>query len=142
MGDGGVSQLVFFVASLAVAGVVSGALLTSVEGVSSRLSWRGGALSEGLATDIEVINDPTNVATNPTVLYVKNTGSTTPDAGTLTVLLDGVYKTFTATLLNGAAAWKPSEVVQLDISGTLSAGDHSARIIAPGGNAEDFRFTI
>lgn len=143
MGDGGsTSGLVLFVASLAIAGLVSAAVVSSVAGLSNDLTRKGRAVSAGLLEDVEIINDPTSVSNDPTLIYVKNTGQAKIEPTDLTVLMDGAYRTFTATLLGGATGWKPATVVQLEITGLEAAGDHLVRVVTPSGHAEDFRYTV
>lgn len=142
MADSGVSQIILFASSIAIAGIVSGVLFQSVGALSAGLDWRGKALEESLRTDIQIINDPQKVTNNPTKIYVKNIGSTNLDKDKLTVLLDGAYTTYTGSLVAGAAAWKPGEVAEVSISGTQPAGNHFVRVATTSGVTADFSWTV
>ncbi|MFC4360161.1 flagellar protein G [Halobium salinum] len=140
-----VSHLILFIASLIVAGSVAGTLMTGVDRLGSAIEDESLDVSKQVRTDIEVISDSgsavydTNNEGNIT-LYVKNTGSRNlpPDGTGLDVLVDGQYATDTSlTLLDGD--WDTGDVVELQISTTLSPGDHRVKLIM-GGDEEVFHF--
>lgn len=139
------TQLIFFIAAIVVATAATGVFGTTIARLSHEVQERGDHLQDTIASDVEIINDPTEVPTGPTRLYVKNTGTSTLDKDLTTLLIDGAYTEYTATLLAGATSWKPGDVVDYSVTSAQwnpTAGDHVVRVIASNGVWDDLRITI
>lgn len=140
------TQLIFFIAATVVATAAAGVFGAVVADLTQEVQEKGDALQATLGTDIEIINDPTQVVTSPsTLFYVKNVGSTTLDKDLTTLLIDGTYTAYTASFLGGATSWKGGDVVQFSVSNaqwTPTAGDHTLRVISVNGVWDDLRFTV
>jgi flagellar protein FlaG len=143
-----VSELVIFIAAVSVAAGVSGALVTTVDGISDSLDERGASVSAAIETDIEVISDPGSDAVydSGTVrLLVKNTGERPLPAGAtgVEVLVDGRYvpsSEYSVTVLDGDE-WRDGAVVRVTASRVLSAGSHRATVVV-GSERETVRFRV
>jgi len=70
------SHLIFFVASVIVAGAVAGAFTAVTLNISKSLSEKCDRVKEKLDTDFEIINDPEKIplSGNYYLFYIKNTG--------------------------------------------------------------------
>ena len=55
------THVIFFIAAVIVAGMVSGVFIAVTMDVSTSLSERGKRVQEQLDTDFEIINDPDNI---------------------------------------------------------------------------------
>lgn len=138
MAGGSVSELVIFIAAVSVAAGVSGAMVTTVGGVTDSLDDRGASVSAAIETDVEIISDPGSGAvydggTGEVRLLVKNTGERTLSAdGTgVEVLIDGEYvppSEYEVTVLGGGE-WRDGDVVRVTVDRSLAGGDHRATVI-------------
>jgi len=142
------SHLIIFIASMMVAASVVGVFTDSVGQLSDAIDDQGVSVSSDVRSDIEVISDSGsdavyNSAGNDNItLHVKNTGSSTlpAESSQIDVFVDGLYQTdVTVTLLGGADTWRPGEVVRVEISKSLTAGDHRVKLIVDG-DEEVFEF--
>lgn len=142
------SHLIIFIASMMVAASVVGVFTDSVGQLSDAIDQQGVQVSSDVRSDIEVISDSGSSAiynssgSENITLHVKNTGSETlpARADQMDVLVNGLYETdVTVTLLGGADLWRPGEVVRIEISESLSPGDHRVKIIV-NGDEEVFEF--
>ena len=139
------TQLIFFIAAIVIATAAVGVFGTTIAKLSQQVQVKGDALQESIATDVSIINDPEEVPTGPTRFYLKNVGTSTLDEDLSTILIDGEYMDYTATLLNGATSWKPGDVVEYSVDATEwtpTAGDHILRAIVQNGVWDDLRFRI
>lgn len=139
------TQLIFFIAATVIATAATGVFGTVVSKLSHEVQEKGDALQSTLATEIDIINDPAKVPTGPTKFYVKNVGSETIDQDLTTLLVDGAFTSYTATLLGGADEWRAGDVAQFSVSAaqwTPTAGDHTLRVITANGVWDDMRFRI
>jgi flagellar protein FlaG len=135
---GSVAELVVFIAAVSVAAGVSGAMVTTVGGITDSLDDRGASVSAAIETDVEVISDPGSGAvydggTGEVTLLVKNTGGRTlPSDGTgVEILIDGQYvpaSGYDVTVLDGDE-WRDGGVVRITVDRSLAAGDHRATVI-------------
>ena len=132
------SHLILFIASMVVAASVAGVFTDTVGRLSQAISDQGLDVSENVRTDVEVISDSGSSAVynssgnDNITLHVKNTGSQTLPAelNTIDVFVDGHYETdVTLTLLSDGTQWRPGDVVVLEISQSLSNGDHRVKLI-------------
>jgi flagellar protein FlaG len=140
------THVIFFIASMIVAGTVSGIFIAITINVSTSLSERGGRVQEQLDTDFEIINDPDNIphSGNDYLFYVKNIGgnklTTTND--TFQVFIDGdmvarANYNFSVTSIS------PGEATTIYVADSeLAAGDHKLRVVGPLAIDDEFTFTI
>lgn len=138
MASASVSELIMFIAAVSVAAAVSGALVTTVGGISGSLDERGADVAADIATDIEVISDPGSGAVydgedGQVRLLVKNTGRRTieTDETAVEVLLDGRYvppSEYSIAVIGGER-WHDGDVVRLRVNESLTSGDHRATVI-------------
>ena len=139
MASASVSELIIFIAAVSVAAAVSGALVTTVGGISGSLDERGADVAADIATDIEIISDPASGAVydaeNEEVrVLVKNTGRRTIDTnGTaVEVLLDGRYvppSEYSVSVIGGGH-WYDGDVARITVNESLTSGDHRVTVIA------------
>ncbi|MCX2818425.1 flagellar protein G [Haladaptatus sp. F3-133] len=142
-----VSHMVIFIASIGVAVGVAGALVTTVNDVSSAVTSQGQGLSETVRTDISVISDPGRgivYEDGNVTLLVKNTGSGDLRASeeNINVVVDGKYAgNITVNVVSTSLdVWAEGEVIRLTAEGTsLDSGDHRA-VVTVNGNKEVFKF--
>jgi flagellar protein FlaG len=140
--------MIIFIASIVVAASVVGVFTDSVNQLSNAIDDQGVTVSNDVRTDIEVISDSgsdnvynSDGAENIT-LHVKNTGSNTLHDGPagLDVFVNGTFAgPFGTELKNSADAWRPGEVLELEIDQSLGAGDHRVKVIV-NGDEEVFEF--
>lgn len=138
MASAPVSELVIFIAAVSVAAGVSGAMVTTVGGISDSLDERGADISSEIATDIEIISEPGSGAVydsgNSEVrVLIKNTGGRTVPAegAAVEVLIDGRYvpsSKYTVTAIEGGTL-REGDVARIEVDETLAAGDHSVTVI-------------
>lgn len=118
-----VSHLVLFIASLLIASMVAGTLVTGVDRVSNSVSEQSLETSDSIRTDIDIISDPGSDAVvdgGEVVALVKNTGSKNlaARAASLDVLLNGRYvpsDDLTVEVLDGSDGWRPGDVIRVTI---------------------------
>jgi len=134
MAGSSVSELVIFIAAVSVAAGVSGAMVTTVGGISDSLDERGADVAATIDTDVELISDPGSdalYAGGDLRLLVKNTGGRTLAAERVELLVDGRYvasPTYTTTVV-GADSWGEGDVLRIRANRTLEAGDHRATVV-------------
>lgn len=143
-----VSELVIFIAAVSVAAAVSGAMVTTVGGISGSLDEQGANVASDIATDIEVISDPGsgavyNATEQQVRVLVKNTGERTiqTEGSAVEVLLDGRYvspSAYTVTVVDGGS-WREGNVARVVVNSSLSTGDHRVVVLA-GSERETLRF--
>ncbi|MFC7177018.1 fla cluster protein flaG [Halosegnis marinus] len=148
MASASVSTLVIFIAAVSIAAGVSGAMVTTVGGISDSLDDRGADVARSIDTDVEIISDPGSGAvydgSDTVTLLVKNTGDRTIETeGTgIEVLVDGRYTTpDSVEVLGGDTAWREGAVVRVTVTRTLDAGDHRATVIV-GSERETLAFRV
>jgi len=130
------SHLILFIASLLIAASVAGTFTQGVQRLSSALGDRSLDVAQDVRTDVEIISDSGSDAiyddsTDTVTVLVKNTGSLDlpADSDQIEVLVDGRYQVdVTVTVLDGEA-WRVGNVVELEASETLDAGDHRVTVI-------------
>jgi flagellar protein FlaG len=137
------THVIFFVAAVIVAGMVSGVFIAVTMNVTTSLSNRGDRVAEQLNTDFDIINDPNII---PYVgsyyhFYLKNIGGMrlTTTNETFQVFIDGeligisqYYFENTSTPVEGVTA--------LYVNTTLARGDHSLRVVGPQAVDREFAF--
>jgi archaeal flagellar protein FlaG len=140
------THVIFFVASVIVAGVVSGVFVAVTNDASSSLSERGDRIRNQLDTEFRIINDNENIPTSGGYynFYIKNIGAnrllTTND--TFQVFIDGEYIAVAHYYFSSESV-RAGDVVTLYIADSqISAGDHTIRLVGPLAITTEFHFTI
>ena len=140
------THIIFFIAAVIVAGLVSGILISVTMNISTSLSEKGDRVQEQLDTDFEIINDPDNI---PDVggyyrFYLKNIGGkklvTTNE--TFQLFVDGDLIATTNYNFTDESI-QSSEVTEIFVvNSTISLGGHTLRIVGPLAIDDEFTFTI
>lgn len=140
------THVVYFVAAVIVAGVVSGVLVAVTNDVSSSLSGRGDRVQEELDTEFKIINDPDNI---PNVsgfyrFYLKNIGGKEIATAntTFTLLIDGDAISASSYTFDDTKI-RPGEYTIMFVSNSaISSGDHKIRLVGPRDVKDEFTFEI
>ncbi|MFB6139570.1 MAG: flagellar protein G [Halosimplex sp.] len=147
-----VSHMILFIASMLVAASVAGVFTDTVGQLSNAIDDQGLRVSQEVRTDVEIISDSGSTAIydsegkDNVTLHVKNTGSETlpADGESINVFVNGRFETDVGvTLLGDAPAWRPGEVVRLEINRTadpLPANDDQRVKVIVNGDEEIFEF--
>ncbi len=138
MAGEGPSEMILFVGALIAASALAGAGIAIAGDISNALEDRIHDRADRLSVDLEIINDPRNVSTNPLVLHILNTGELAIDASDLIVFVDNEVTTdFTSSSDTiHAGSWASLSVS----TPTIGAGDHVVRVIDPRGAEDELRF--
>ncbi len=140
-----VSEIIFFIAALVISSMIAGVMITSIQETSDVFNQRSRSLVENIKDDITIINDPDNIANDPLIIYVKNTGdsSLAPDKKLFDVLINGTYFTnYSVSSLDGDNELLPSDVAKLTINTSLPSGSHTIRIYVKGNEWDEMKFRI
>ena len=140
------SHVIFFIASLIVAGTVSGIFIAVTMNISSSLSERGNRVQEQLDTDFEIINDPDNIPSSGDhyIFYLKNIGGSTLITSNQTFELfdNGEIIPIGSYHFNDTSI-SISDVTEIHVLSTaIAAGDHKLRVVGPMAIEDEFTFTI
>jgi len=139
------THVIFFITSVIIAGAVSGVFIAVTTDVSTSLSDKGDRVQEQLDTDFKIINDPNNIPTSGSdyLFYLKNVGgkklATTNE--TFQLLIDGDIVA-TANYNFTDSSIQPSEYTTIYVEETLSAGDHTLKVVGPQAIEDEFTFKI
>lgn len=137
------THVIFFIAAVIVAGMVSGVFIAVTMNVTTSLSDRGDRVIEQLNTDFAIINDPAIIPMAGTyhIFYLKNIGGvrliTTNQ--TFQVFIDGELLAISQYYFVNTSI--PVEAVtSLYVNATLTAGDHTLRVVGPQAVDKNFVF--
>ena len=140
------THVIFFIASIIVAGAVSGVFMAATNNISTSLSERGDRIQEQLDTEFTIINDPVNIPSSGSdyIFYLKNIGEkkliTTND--TFQLFIDGdLVQKANYNFSEGYVGSGEVAVLYIDNS-EIVAGDHTLRIVGPQAVDDKFEFTI
>jgi len=140
------TQVIFFIASVIVAGTVSGVFIAVTYDVTSSFSDRGERVQDQLDIEFKIINDPDSIPSSGRnyLFYLKNIGGVaipTTNA-TFTVFVDGEL-IIVANYSFVDTSIQTEEVTTLNIdTDDISSGDHTLRIVGPQAIDDEFTFTI
>jgi len=138
------THVIFFIAAVIAAGMVSGIFITVTMNVSTSLSDRGDRIKEQLDTDFAIINDPNIIPKQGSyyIFYLKNIGgkklATTNQ--TFQVFLDGEIIS-SSNYYFGNSSIVTEAVTNLYVNTTISVGDHTLRVVGPQATEDEFIFT-
>ena len=140
------THVIFFIASVIIAGAVSGVFVAVITDVSSSFSERGDRVQEQLDIEFKIINDPDNIASSGGnyLFYIKNIGAVEiPSTNqTFNVFVDGEI-IITANYSFADNSIQPEEITTLRIdSDDIASGDHKLRVIGPQAIDDEFTFTL
>ena len=140
------TQVVFFIASVVVAGAVSGVFIAVTTDVTNSFSERGQRVQDQLDIEFKIINDPENIPLSGDnyLFYLKNIGAKKLSTSnqTFNLFIDGeIIKisnySFSDTTL------QTEDTITLNINqNDISSGDHKLRVIGPQAIEDEFTFTI
>lgn len=137
------THVIFFIAAVIVAGMVSGVFIAVTMNVTTSLSNRGDRIKEQLDTNFMIINDPNIIPLSGGyyLFYLKNIGEAklTTTNQTFQIFLDGEITTNTHYYFDSTTV--PREgITTLYVNSTLSSGDHVLRLVGPQGIDTEFTF--
>lgn len=140
------THIIFFVASVIVAGAVSGVFVAVTLNVTSSLSEKGDRISEQLDTEFKIINDPNSIPllSGFYVFYLKNIGNReiTTTNETFQLFIDGeIISIKNYNFSNNSIS--PCEYTMINVSESLlNSGYHKMRLIGPYSVEDEFIFEI
>ncbi len=137
------THVIFFIAAVIVAGMVSGVFIAVTMNVATSLSNRGDRVSEQLNTDFDIINDPNIIPMTGAyyIFYLKNIGGVrlTTSNQTFQVFIDGELIGITQYYFENSSI--PIDgVTSLYVNTTITGGDHALRIVGPQAVDKEFAF--
>jgi flagellar protein FlaG len=137
------THVIFFVAAVIVAGMVSGVFIAVTMNVTTSLSDHGNRVADQLNTDFIIINDPNIIPlTGPYyTFYLKNVGGArlTTTNQTFQVFLDGELIGISQYYFENTSI--PIEgITALYVNTTIASGDHILRIVGPHAVDQEFDF--
>ncbi|WP_423793317.1 flagellar protein G [Methanocaldococcus indicus] len=137
MASSAVSEILLFVAVLLIAGLVVSVLTVSSYKISLSLEKKSDSISNKLAQDFEIINDPADIPRNPTLgittIYIKNTGKEPIifTNTTFNVIIDGNIVSITDISPTTGILY-PEEVGTINVSYN-ETGYHKIRVVSSSG---------
>ncbi len=138
------THVIFFIAAVIAAGMVSGVFIAITLNVSTSLSDRGDRVKEQLDTDFAIINDPNTIPLQGSyyLFYLKNIGgkTLTTTNQTFQVFLDGEIIPSSYYYFNDSSLVMEG-VTTLYVNTTIAGGDHTLRIVGPQAIEDEFMFT-
>jgi len=137
------THVIFFVAAVIVAGMVSGVFIAITMNVTTSLSHRGERIIQQLDTDFEIINDPNIIPMEGAsyIFYLKNIGGArlTTTNQTFQIFIDGELIGVSQYYFEQTSI-PAEEVTNLYVNQTLASGDHLLRLVGPQAVDRDFAF--
>lgn len=142
------SLIVLFIGGVVVTVAVGGAIADETVGINGALSGSTAESADDARTDVEILNDPGEVAreynaTDETLtLYVKNVGSRTieDDAASVDLLVDGRYVSDTNFTLLDGEEWTTGVVAEIEANVSLSTRDTHRAVVVVDGARDVYEF--
>jgi flagellar protein FlaG len=139
------THLIFFIMAMILAASVAGVVYVNVNAIKDATNAGGNTLSKQLKTDITIINDPGNIpsAGNVYSFYVKNTGKTNLAQSQVTVIINGIVipdADVNKTVIVGSSVWRPTDVLQLDVTYASMPAENNIRVITENGIEDTLDF--
>lgn len=140
------SQVVFFVASVIVAGAVSGIFVAVIMDIMEGYKNQGKRIQDRLDIEFKIISDPDNIPIENEyyLFYLKNIGhkEIPTDNTTFTIFIDGKLISTDKYSFSNSILYI-DEVTTLYIeSSEINSGNHKLRIIGPYEIYDEFLFKI
>ncbi len=138
------TQLIFFISALVVASIVVAVASRSVFDIAGGIDDRSGIVEDQLATDIQIINDPSVVPNDPVLIYVKNVGKVILNQELASIMLDGTTVLNATLTVAGSSTtyWEPASTLIISIDQSLAAGDHTVTVTTENGVSDNMDFRI
>ena len=140
------THVIFFIASIIVAGAVSGVFMAATNNINTSLSERGDRIQEQLDTEFTIINDPENI---PNVsgyyrFYLKNVGRKMLETTnqTFQLFVDGDMISIAKYNFSDESTASEDVTTIYVANSEIVSGDHTLRIVGPQAIDDEFIFTI
>ena len=147
--DTSATHLIFFITAMVIATGVVGVIFSNVNAVTDSTASASRMLSEKMKTDITIINDPSNIPTsgsNVYIFFVKNTGRTNLAPEYVDVIIEGIFineSDMVKTVESGGIVWDQGDVLQIDVTfAGMGTGDKTIRVITENGIDDSLDFTV
>ncbi|ASJ13790.1 flagellar protein G [Thermococcus radiotolerans] len=142
-----VSELVLFIVSLLVAGMVAGGLYVVTQDISGGILTKGQDVAESLRTNFEIINDPENIPVSGSsyVFYIRNIGkdSFSFDPNSVVVMIDGSMIPPANLTFEPSGALAPYEVGKIYVpTAFISSGYHKITVVIETGKRKSLVFEV
>ncbi|OJH49590.1 flagellar protein G [Methanohalophilus portucalensis] len=143
--DTAITHMIFFIAAVIIAVSVVAVLNTNVQSLTSSAYTNSNIMADQLRTDITIVNDPEIVPNNSNTysFYVKNTGKTSIPIDYVDVFIDGLLVSpddLNSRLQEEDGVWSPADLLILEISTSLSPGDHRILVAVENGKTDAINF--
>lgn len=146
MSGGAASESILFIGSIIAATAFVGVFAGVLQGFGDTFREQGNVVSDGLQSDMTIINDPENIATSPLVVYIKNTGAIGLFPENTNILVDGVVaQNVTYDVLGEAddTVWPVGTVLEVTVNDIVpGVGDHSLRVVGGTGVDDALPFRV
>jgi len=140
------SHVIFFVASVIVAGAVSGVFIAVSMNLTGTFQDKAERLETHLETDFAIINDPRSIPhqNGSYIFYVKNIGSNRLICSNQTcqAFIDGVIIDQSAYHFNTESLYPDDYAELYIINSTITTGYHTLRLVAQSACEDTLIFTI
>jgi len=140
------THVIYFIASVIIAGVVSGVLIAATSDISSSLSLLGDDIQDELDYEFAIINDPNNI---PNVsgnfrFYLKNIGRKELPTTTsiFNLFIDGDLIATTNYSFEDTSIQVGEVTTIYIINSEISSGNHILRVVGPLDIDKEFAFKI
>ncbi|ASA77768.1 flagellar protein G [Thermococcus sp. 5-4] len=142
-----VSELVLFIVSLLVAGMVAGGLYVVTQDISGGILTKGQDVAESLRTNFEIINDPENIPVSGSsyVFYIRNIGkdSFSFDPNSVVVMIDGSMIPPANLTFDPSGVLAPYEVGKIYVpTAFISSGYHKITVVIETGKRKSLVFEV
>jgi flagellar protein FlaG len=142
-----VSELVLFIVSLLVAGMVAGGLYVVTQDISGGVLTKGQDVAESLRTNFEIINDPENIPVSGSsyVFYIRNIGkdSFSFDPNSVVVMIDGSMIPPANLTFDPSGVLAPYEVGKIYVpTAFISSGYHKITVVIETGKRKSLVFEV
>ncbi len=139
------TEIIFFITSVIIALSVVGALFLNIQSISTAAISGSKTLTEQLRTDITIINDPEWIPNSSSkyTFYVKNTGREALGTQYVTVIIDGDIvpeSSLNKTIIGSESVWLSGDVLAINATKSMQAGNHNLRVITENGIEDSFPF--
>jgi len=137
------THVIFFVAAVIIAGMVSGVFIAVTMNITTSLSNRGERVAEQLDTDFDIINDPNIIPLIGSYyhFYLKNIGGArlTTTNQTFQIFIDGELIGISNYYFENTSI--PIEgITTLYVNTSIASGDHALRVVGPQAVDKEFTF--
>ncbi|WP_343232451.1 flagellar protein G [Thermococcus sp. 5-4] len=141
------SELVLFIVSLLVAGMVAGGLYVVTQDISGGILTKGQDVAESLRTNFEIINDPENIPVSGSsyVFYIRNIGkdSFSFDPNSVVVMIDGSMIPPANLTFDPSGVLAPYEVGKIYVpTAFISSGYHKITVVIETGKRKSLVFEV